>query len=160
MRSHVVYYSRTGATRLLAEALAARTLGEISEIRCACYRRGLVGWLQAGRDTWRGAAPDIAVDITGEDADCLLLGGPVWSGRIAAPVRSYLAGLDALPARVGAFLTSDNPPPHPRAEAEIAALLGRRPEAVLCLTAEDVRAGAHMDEIEDFLRALTHVEEA
>ncbi|MDJ0628598.1 MAG: hypothetical protein QNJ44_10100 [Rhodobacter sp.] len=154
MRSRVVYYSRTGATRLLAEALAARTVAESAEITCARYGTGLWGWFQAGRSSWRRDRPAITYDRADDTPDCLLVGSPVWSGVIAAPVRSYLSEISDFPERVGLFLTSEGPPPHPEAEAEIKTLLGRAPDALLAMRAEDVRAGRHMDEIDDFLRDL------
>ncbi len=156
MQSHIVFYSRTGTTRLLAEALAARTLADRSEIRCSKYGAGLLGWLSAGRDSWRAVRPTIDFDRAKDMPDCLIVGSPVWSGTIAAPVRSYLAQLDGPPKRIGMFLTSGGEPPHPKAEAEVMELLGRDPDGWLILTADDVRQGRHMDEIEDFLRDLTH----
>ncbi|MDJ0825382.1 MAG: hypothetical protein QNJ16_07760 [Rhodobacter sp.] len=155
MRTRVVFYSRTGITRLLAEALAARTVAETAEITCDRYGPGLWGWLQAGRASWRRQRPAISYAPPGEAPDCLLVGSPVWSGVLAAPVRSYLAGLSELPPRVGLFLTAGGPPPQDQAAAEATALLGRAPDGLLVMHAEDVQAGRHMDEIEDFLRDLT-----
>lgn len=156
MRTRIVYYSRTGATRLLAEALAARMVAELDEITCARYPLGLWGYLTAGRDSWRKERPAISVEMDDDAVDCLLVGTPVWSGQPAAPVRSFLAGLQAPPGKVGLFLTSGGPGPHAAVEAEVSGLLGRAPDAVMSLRGADVRAGAHMDEIDDFLRTLAH----
>ncbi len=156
MKSRIVYYSRTGTTRLLAEALAARTLGELAEITCTRYPTGFWGWLRAGRDSSRGWQPPIDYDRASDRPDCLIIGSPVWSGTLAAPVRSYLAQLADAPERVGLFLTSDDPPPHDKARNDTAALLGRAPDGWLTLQGADVRAARHMDEVEDFLRDLTH----
>ncbi len=72
----------------------------------------------------------------------------------AAPVQAYLAGLKEVPARVGIFITSGGPPPHPKAQAEIARLLGRAPDAWLMMVNKDVQRGTHTDEIDEFLRDL------
>lgn len=47
----VVYYSRTGKTRLVAGKVAELLGGDLVEIREAKDRSGLRGWLGAGRDT-------------------------------------------------------------------------------------------------------------
>ncbi len=156
MQSRLVYYSRTGTTRLLADAISARLVAEEAEITCARYGPGLFGWLRAVRDSLRGVRPEIAFEVRDENTDCLIIGGPVLAGSLAAPVRSYIAQLNHLPDRIGVFLTSGGPPPHPRAEEELRALLGRAPDAMLWLRAADVREGRHMDEVEDFFRELTH----
>lgn len=154
MHSRVVYYSRGGTTRLLAEALAARLVAELSEITCKKYKPGLIGYLSAGRDAMRGATPPITVEPESEPPDCLLIGTPVWAGKPAAPVQSFMAGLQELPARVGVFITSGGPPPQPNAQARVSELLGRAPDAWLMLQEGDVKAGTHMDAIDDFLRDL------
>ena len=155
MRTRIVFYSRSGTTRLMAEALAARLVAESSEITCAQYRPGLFGYIAAGRSAMRRERPEISVTEGDGKPDCLLIGSPIWVGRIAPPVRSYLAGLQSAPARVGVFLTSGGPPPHPKAQAEVAELLGRAPDSWLMLRGQDVLAGRHMDDSEDFLRDLT-----
>jgi len=161
MRTRIVYYSRSGTTRLLAEALTARLVGDCAEIRCNKYRRGVWGYMSAGRDAMRGATPAISFDPPTEPADCLLIGTPIWAGQPAAPVQSYLSGLGTLPDRVGVFITSGGPPPQPRAQATIRKLLGREPDGWMMLGADDVKAGRHMDEIENFLRAvIEHVSPA
>ncbi len=156
MQSRIVYYSRTGTTRLLADAISARLVAEEAEITCTRYGPGLFGYLRAGRDSMRGTRPEIAIELSDEKPDCLIVGGPVWAGTLAAPVRSYIAQLSHLPERIGVFLTSGGPPPHPKAKDELRALLGRAPDAMLWLRAADVREGRHMDEVEDFFRELTH----
>ena len=156
MQSRIVFYSRSGTTRLLADAISARLVAEEAEIACARYGPGLFGWLRAGRDAMRGVRPEVSFNVTENRPDCLIVGGPIWAGTIAAPLRSYVAQLGHLPDRIGVFLTSGGPPPHPKAEGEIRNLLGRAPDALLWLRAADVREGRHMDEVEDFFRELTH----
>lgn len=141
MRSLVVYYSRSGATRLLVEALAARLVADCCEIRSAYYRPALFGYLAAGRDGMRGATPPITIETPATRPDCLLIGAPIWAGRIAAPVNSYIAGLRESPPTVGVFVTSGGPPPHPAAQTAIGKRLGRAPDAWVMLRDTDVRSG-------------------
>lgn len=155
MRSRVCFYSLTGTTRLLAEALAARTVADMCEIRCPRYSEGAWVYLRGGWDALRGARPPVDADTADEPVDCLLIGGPVWAGRPAPPLMSFLAGLSAPPDRIGIFMTGADDPEKSAARRSIPKVLGREPDAWLMMRAGDVRRGAHSDEIEDFLRDLS-----
>ena len=48
----VVYYSRTGHTRQIAEAIAADCGADLEAIRDARSRRGLLGGLRSAREAW------------------------------------------------------------------------------------------------------------
>lgn len=53
----VVYFSRTGTTRHLAESIARATHGEVEELRERRSRRGPLGWLRSGYEgTYRRSA--------------------------------------------------------------------------------------------------------
>ena len=46
----IVYYSRTGTTRRIAEEIKNSLKGDIKEIRDVKSRSGIIGWLNAGKD--------------------------------------------------------------------------------------------------------------
>ena len=48
MRALIVYYSLSGTTAKVAEALAKAFDGERAEIRCDRYRSGIVSYFRAG----------------------------------------------------------------------------------------------------------------
>ena len=47
----VVYFSRTGHTRVLAEGIARALGADLEEIRDRTDRTGLLGWLRSGAET-------------------------------------------------------------------------------------------------------------
>ena len=49
-KSAVLYYSRTEKTAAAAKALAERVSGDLIEIKDLKNRKGIIGWLSAGRD--------------------------------------------------------------------------------------------------------------
>ena len=59
MRALVVFYSLTGMTRRVAQALAAELGAQVEEIRCPNYRPGFFGFWQAGYASWRSRIPEI-----------------------------------------------------------------------------------------------------
>lgn len=96
MRVLLSYYSRSGVTRkateTMAEALRSTegTEVEVEEIAEETDRRGLMGWLRAGRDALRKRSTSIGPvkqDPTG--FELVVIGGPVWAWTAATPVQAY-----------------------------------------------------------------------
>jgi hypothetical protein len=105
----VVYYSRTGRTRALAETLAAELDADIEEIRePGSSRSGILGFLRSGLAALRGVSAEIAPRQHDSGAYALVvIGGPVWLHRPSSPVRAYLSlECERLP-RTAYFATYD-----------------------------------------------------
>ena len=91
MKTLVVFYSRTGHTRGLAQRIAAALGAEIEEIVDRVDRRGILGYLRSGRDAWLGRRSDIVPPANDPGKfDLVLIGTPVWNMSLSSPVRSYL----------------------------------------------------------------------
>jgi flavodoxin len=60
MNTLVVYYSRTGKTRFVAEKVVAELKADIEEIVDLKNRKGRFGFLKAGYDATRGNGTEIA----------------------------------------------------------------------------------------------------
>lgn len=87
----VVFYSRTGTTKRLAEAISIVLKCDIDEIREPTDRNGVLGYLRSGKESaWR-ELPKILKPIKNpENYDVVILGTPVWSATMSSPVRSYI----------------------------------------------------------------------
>lgn len=156
MRSAVIYYSRTGTTRIVANALASELGAHIVEIRCARYRPGLLRYLLAGHDSVKGKLPSIelpALDLAAYDL--LLIGTPVWTSHPSLPVRAFLAGKPDLPDRVALFLTHGGHSPVDKAVAELAELLPNPLTASLAIHAKTVADNDITGRIHTFAEKLT-----
>lgn len=106
MRSLVVFYSLTGTTRTLAGAIAQELGADIAEIFCARYGRTFIGAWNIGLDMWTGRLPEVHVETAPLSSYGLLIAGaPLWGGRAAAPIRSYLAARRGGLPRTAFFLT-------------------------------------------------------
>jgi hypothetical protein len=157
MRPLILCYSKTGHTRALARRLA-EAIGDadLAEIGCARYAQGGARvYMRAGFDALRGARPEIEMPPSADGRELVLIGSPVWVGRPAAPLVSYLARRPKLPARVGLFLTSGGGPPQTGAVERIQALLPAPAAARLVLSQNEVTNNAADDRIADFVAALT-----
>jgi len=108
----IAYYSRTGKTRMVAELLAGLMDADLNEIREVKNRDGARGFLAGCRDAAMGTATRLATRHTLDGRDGLIIGTPVWAGKPAPAIRSYLKMIDPdgtvlMGKKVFAFCTHD-----------------------------------------------------
>jgi len=87
----VVYFSKTGNTRKVAQQIAKELGAEIEEIIDLKKRSGIWGFLTGGRDALRRRETEIK-EIKKDPScyDLVIAGSPIWAGNIVPAVRSYL----------------------------------------------------------------------
>jgi flavodoxin len=138
----IVFFSRTGTTRLLAEAIARATHGELEELRERRSRRGVIGWLRSGYEgTYRKAAEPLALRHDLGAYDLVFVGSPTWNQALSSPVRGFLRRNGAKLGNVALFATCGGRGSE-RVLAEMAELLPQPPLATLGMLENDVRHGA------------------
>ena len=156
MPARIVVYSLTGRTRRLAQRLAEETGMPVSEIRCPRYR-GVFGVARALWDMAKGHSPQIEVVPPIGAALAIVVGGPVWFGRLAPPMRVLLGQARRLPPVVGVILTRAHPGSSYRIEQGIEALLrggGTPAPERLVLQSRDVTLPRARDRIRAFADLL------
>jgi flavodoxin len=138
----VVFFSRTGTTRCLAEHIARATQGELEELRERRSRRGIIGWLRSGYEgTYRRAAEILPLRHSLRDYDLVYVGSPTWNQSLASPVRRFLAdNAGALP-NVALFATCAGKGAT-EVIAQMTQMLTRPPLATLAMLQKDVKNGA------------------
>jgi flavodoxin len=153
MRILVVYYSLSGTTRKLAEALANASGADIAEIRCPRYGRGISGFLMACYDSVMARLPDIETTATMRDYDLVLAGVPVWAGHIATPMRAFLGQGRGQSKRIAFFLTNAGSATE-RPFAEMGEIAGVRPEATLALRTGDILDDRYAAAVDTFVQSF------
>ena len=94
-RVAVIFHSRTGHTRSVAEAIRAMTGADLREIKLVepypdDYRRTVdIVKEELSRSYFRPVLP-LKVDFSRYDA--VVIGSPTWWHHVAGPVRSWIAG--------------------------------------------------------------------
>ncbi len=102
----VVYYTRTGNTRFVAETLAANMGADIEEVIDLKKRSGTFAYLTGGGDARRGKETDIApTKRMPADYELVVVGSPVWAGRPAPAITTYLKRNDLSGKKVAVFFT-------------------------------------------------------
>ncbi len=87
----VVYYSRNGSTKEVAEKLAEYLECDTAEIISKKKYRGPFGFLAAGRSSMRGELVEIKEpELKPENYESVIICSPVWASRPSSPVRTYL----------------------------------------------------------------------
>lgn len=146
----VAYYSMSGNTRRIAEEIGSALHADLEEIREPHPRRGPVGALRALADAVLRRKPPI--DPVGCDPagyDLLVLGGPVWGGRIASPVRTYAQRHGARATQVAFFCTEAGRGSE-RAFADMEHLCRRAPKATFVVDAKHLAPATHRAELGHF----------
>jgi flavodoxin len=106
LKSLVVYYSRSGNARFVAETIAAEVGADVEEIIDLKKRSGVLGFLIGGSDARRGKETKIS-PITKSPAnyELIIVGTPVWAGRPTPAITTYLKKNDLSGKKVAVFFT-------------------------------------------------------
>jgi flavodoxin len=108
MKTLVVYYSRTGKTRFIAEKVASELKAEIEEVVDLKNRSGRFGFLRAGYDATRGNETKIGeMQKSPSDFELIVVGTPVWNSRPASAISTYLKRSDFIGKKVAVFFTNE-----------------------------------------------------
>jgi len=137
----VVFFSRTGTTRCLAEHIARATGADVEELREARSRRGVWGWLRSGYEgTYRRSAETLPLQHRLRDYDVVFVGSPTWNRALASPVRGFLEQHARELGHVALFATCQGEGAA-EVNAQMQATLARSPLATLALRESDVKHG-------------------
>ncbi len=152
-RALVVFYSRTGHTRKVAEAIARASGADTEELIDTVNRRGRVGYLRCAFDVafkrttrLRPTRRDPA------DYDLVILGSPVWAA-VSTPMRTYLLSNRSAFKRVAFFLTLGGMGAD-KVFKEMRTLAGREPAAELAVTERELDDPTYVTRVESFVRSL------
>ena len=91
MKTLVIFYSRTGNTRLVGKAIAKLLKADVEEIIDTRNRSGFFGYIRSGYESV--SKKHIVIKDTKFDSskyDLVIIGTPIWAG-VSSPVRTYLS---------------------------------------------------------------------
>ncbi len=111
MKSLVVYYTRTGNAKFVAETIAAELSSDIEEIVDQKKRAGPLGWVSAGRDSTQEIETQIAATkLSPANYDLIVVGTPIWAWRPTPAIRTYTKQNDLSGKKIALFFTMDHEP--------------------------------------------------
>ena len=147
----VAYYSRTGTTRAVARAMGDRTGCDLEEIEDNVPRKGILGYLRAGRDAMSGKETSIKPPKHDPgDYDLVIVGTPVWGWSVCPAVRTYLAQYGDKIRKAAFFTVSEGTEPD-KTVGQMEAILGKRATAMAGFLRKEVVSGGFLGKLEQFL---------
>ncbi len=150
----VVYYSRTGTTRKLAESIATATGADIEALVDTVNRNGFFGFMRSMRDA--GGRRSTTLKPMQHDPtqyDLVIIGTPDWGRSVSAPTRAFLVQYRGRLPKVAFFLT-DGAGDHKAVFLDMTLLVDAEPVAVLGIPHDDVVRNKYADRVEAFAKSL------
>jgi hypothetical protein len=150
----VVYYSYTGVSRRAAQLLASHHGWPLGEVRDVHPRSGAAGGLRCVLDSLFSRRPAILyIGPDPGDFRTVVIVSPIWSYRLAGPMRSFVAENASRIHRV-AQVTTMNSGGASNAVGEVASMLHRAPIRTVAFTAREIEDGSGTDRLIRFGDAL------
>lgn len=102
----IVYYSRTGTTKKVAEAIREQLDCDIEEIISVKDRSGIMGYIISGKEASQKSSAEIRPTTKNPaEYDLVIIGTPVWAWNISSPVRTYIENNKESFKNISAFCT-------------------------------------------------------
>ncbi len=156
----VVYYSRTGRTQQIAEAIAAQLNADIEPIRDGGRRLGFRGYLRSLLEAMQKRVIRISAPTKDPSAyDLTILGTPVWARNMCSPMRAYISAQRHRFKRIAVFCTQGGSGGTAVAD-KIAELCARRPAATLVLNEDEIKENQFSANLDRFAQSLSQAKAA
>jgi flavodoxin len=154
MKTLVVYYSRSGNTREVAQSIAQEMQCDIEEIHDTQNRSGLIGWLKSAYQANRGKLTTIGpLEKDPLDYDLIVVGTPIWAGFPAVPVKTYLIENKDKFKNVAFFATYGGSG-FPKAVRTMGEASGKEPVQKLGIKTDEIKNKTCDCKIDPFVRDL------
>jgi flavodoxin len=154
MKTLIVYQSRDGHTRKIAEQLATTLNADLEEIKEIKSRKGVIGWLSAGRDgTLQKATPIEPTRYNPADYDLVIIGTPIWAFTVTGGVRSWLKQNGSVLTKVVFFATMGGSGDK-RAFTHMQELCLVEPKLTATFIDKKIDKNEHQEELQKFIAAI------
>ncbi len=150
----IVYYSRTGHTRQIAEAIAAQLKADIEPIQDGRQRLGIRGYLRSLLEAMQSRL--IRISAPAKDPaqyDLTVLGTPVWAQNMCSPMRAYISAQRQRFKGVAVFCTQGGSGGG-KVAGQVAEMCGRSPAATLILNDDEIGKNQFAAKLDGFAQSL------
>ena len=89
MNYKVVYFTRTGTSKIVAEKIANKLSCEVIQITDNMNWKGMVGFIKGGYYATKNKAVDIKIRGNLADADELIVVSPLWAGGVVPAIKTF-----------------------------------------------------------------------
>ena len=151
----VVYYSRSGFSKKVAEDSAFKLDADIEELKTETTYKGFFGYQKAVFESFLKRQPklrEFKKDLS--NYDLIIVGGPTWAGRIASPVRSFLNDYKSSIKHVAFFNTQGGNIGYKNIIGQMKLLCNLNPMAALSLSDTEINNHAYKNSVVAFISKL------
>jgi len=150
----IAFYSRSGTTRKIVEALAAELKCDVEEIVASEGHAGFGGIVRSLIEAMRHRPAQIAPTSRDPSSyDLVVVGTPVWAWSVSSPVRAFLLQHANKLPQVAFFCTMGG-----RGDkgtfAQMQALAGKAPRTKAAFTTQEVVEARFAPQLTAFVQAL------
>ena len=154
MNGLIIYFSRTGRTRKVAEAIQEATGFDLEEIKEKAGRVGTLGFLKSGMESSRRMLPQIMpLAHDPSQYDIVIIGTPIWASNMSSPIRAFITENKNKINQIALFCTGDGVDPE-KVFTPISELLGKEPKATLGLIGPEREDEVASLKIQEFVAKL------
>jgi flavodoxin len=155
MKILVLYYSRSGRSRIVAEKIAQAMKGDLQEIIPLKGYQGIFGFIRGGFQATRGKTPAIKPLAKDPAAyDLVIFGTPIWGSRMASPLRTAITE-NKPKIKKYAFYCTAGGAGQEKAFADVQELIGLAPVATLEVQSMEVIKDTAGEKIDVFINGLS-----
>ena len=154
MKILVVFYSRSGKTKKVAEAISDILKCDKEEIFDIKSREGITGFLSAGSDAnLRRLTAIKEIKNNPSLYDLVIIGTPIWSSNVSTPIKTYLSLYQEDFKKVAFFCTRLSSDPK-KIFDDMKNLSQKTPLALLELTSREVARDQYIQKVKEFIESL------
>lgn len=151
MKTLIVFFSLTGNTRKIAQAISDELNGTLEEIQDTRNRNGIAGYLLSIMEAIfkkRSKIQEVKHDPSAYDL--VIIGTPVWAFNISSPVRTYLEQKKKS-INAAAFFVTCTASGGKKVLQDMTNLYGKKASALLEIKEEDIKSGKYLEKVKQFM---------
>lgn len=154
MKNLIVFYSRSGVTKQLAEKISGLTGWESLELIDSQNRQGFSGYAKACWQALTGKTTEIqAFSHDLASYDCVIVGTPIWAGAMAPAVRTFLQKEQSKIKEL-VFFCSMGGANDQGLFSKMAAAINRQPKATMAVRTKQVLEDDCLGEVNNFIEVI------
>lgn len=156
MKTLIVYYSKTGTTKKLAELIAKEIKADMEQIVDKKKRSGIIGWIIAGRDGMKKIPTQIEkTKYDPSNYDLVLIGGPLWGFKSVAPAsRTYLLQNKDKIKKAAFFMTRGGDTPSTAALSDLKEVYGKTVTGTLDIMQRTINSAETIEKVKKFVKEI------
>lgn len=151
MKTLIVFYSRTGITKRVAQKLALELNADVEELIDKDKRAGAWGYIKSGREAMQKKLAIIEPPrYNPADYDLVIMGTPTWAYAMACALRTYLTSHKGEIKRIAFFAThgSDG---GDKAIKQMEELSGQKALAEMLVTSKEAVRDDYSEKFQQFI---------